>query len=68
MGFDYSVGVQSTPSNIALAIEHPEVVDKYLAEESSDGRVLGQLDPEKFPYIHTSRCGVIPKGSPQDNK
>ena len=28
----------------------------------SDGRVLGPLDPTRFPQIHTSRFGVIPKG------
>ncbi len=65
MGFDYSVGVRSTPSNMASAMEHPDVVDKYLAEECSDGWVLGLLDPSKFTYIHTSRFGVVPNGGPQ---
>ena len=31
--------------------------------ECSEGRVLGPLDPAKFPQIHTSHFGVIPKGS-----
>ena len=44
------------------ALERPEVVREYLATECSEGKVLGPLDPTKFPQIHTSRFGVIPKG------
>ncbi len=54
--------------NMASAAEHPEVVKDYLAVECSEGRVLGPLDPQDFPYVHVSRFGVIPKGSPEANK
>ena len=43
------------------ALERPEVVREYLATECSEGRVLGPLEPAKFPQIHTSHFGVIPK-------
>ena len=39
-------------------------IREYLAKECSGGRVLGPLYPSEFPYVHTSRFGVIPKGSP----
>ena len=39
------------------------MVRDYLATECSEGRVLGPLDPAEFPFVHTSRIGVIPKGS-----
>ena len=45
------------------ASERPEVIREYLAKECSEGRVLGPLDPAQFPWVHTSRFGVIPKGS-----
>ncbi len=43
--------------------EQPEVVDEYLAEECGKGRVLGPLNQEHLPHIHTNRFGVIPKGT-----
>jgi hypothetical protein len=49
--------------NPTSAREHPEVIREYLTKECSEGRVLGPLDPDQFPYVHTSRFGVIPKGS-----
>ena len=45
------------------ANEHQQVIRNYLAEECSEGRVLGPLPPAHFPDTHTSRFGVIPKGS-----
>ena len=48
--------------NMPSALERPEVIREYLAKECSEGRVLGPLDPTKFPHIHTSCFGVIPKG------
>lgn len=49
--------------NIPSSYEHPEVVDKYLANECKLGRVLGPwLTPPPCP-IHISRFGVIPKKS-----
>ena len=49
--------------NMSSAREKPEVIREYLAKECSEGRVLGLLDPSYFPFVHTSRFGVIPKGT-----
>ena len=65
IGFDYNLAphLQSACSNIRTASERPEVIREYLALECSEGRVLGPLDPSLYPFVHTSRFGVIPKGS-----
>ena len=39
------------------------IVRNYLTKECSEGRVLGPLDLSQYPFVHTSRIGVIPKGS-----
>ena len=41
-----------------------QVVRDYLAEECSEGRILGPLNPASFPFVHTSCFGVIPKSTP----
>ena len=43
------------------ASEHPKVVHDYLSEESTKGRIIGPLDPARWPDVHISRLGVIPK-------
>ena len=65
VGFDYAHAerTQNSTSNMLSAREHPEVISGYLATECAEGRVLGPLDPAQYPFIHTSRFGVIPKGS-----
>ena len=65
IGFDYSHAdyTRSSPNNMISARDHPEVVGEYLAAECGAGRVLGPFDPARFPLVHTSRFGVIPKGS-----
>ena len=45
------------------ATQKPEIVREYLVKECVEGRVLGPVDPLKFPRIQVSRFGVIPKGS-----
>ena len=45
------------------ARDRPEVIDEYLAEECSVGRVVGPLNPALFPGIQANRFGVIPKGT-----
>ncbi len=62
------MGRQSVLGNHSIIImvsasEHLEVIREYLAVECSEGRVLGPLDPALMPTAHTSRFGVIPKGS-----
>lgn len=32
--------------------------------ELKEGRIIGPLDPEEYPFIHTNRFGVIPKSTP----
>ena len=65
IGFDYKLAPQlrSAHSNMQTATQRPEVIRTYLAEECSEGRVLGPLDPIQYPFVHTNRFGVIPKGS-----
>ena len=45
------------------AIDHPDVVSLYLAEEVSAGRVLGPFPADRAYALawHISRFGVIPK-------
>ena len=62
VGFGGPIPCRKSACNMASARSKPEVIREYLATECSEGRVLGPLDPENFPQIHTSRLGVIPKG------
>ena len=61
VGFDYSHSCWSSPPNMS-ALEKPEVVTEYLAEEYAEGQVLGPFVLEQLPKIHTSHFGVIKKG------
>jgi hypothetical protein len=63
VGFNYRLPTRSASNNMLSAREHPEVIREYLAKECSEGRVLGPLDLGTPLAIHTSRFGVIPKGS-----
>jgi len=47
--------------NIQSALEHPEVVRDYLANECSLGRVLGPFPPSLLSNVHISPLGVVPK-------
>ena len=63
IGFDYgSHTCRRFPCNMLSARERPEIINDYLAQECSEGRVLGPLDPAQFPFVQTSKFGVIPKG------
>lgn len=55
--------LRSAKRNIPSAYEHPEVVDKYLENESKLGRVLDFGEAHPPHPLHVSRCGVIPKKS-----
>ena len=62
LGFDYSGhSCKRATRNMGSALERPEVVGDYLAEECSLGRVVGPLDPGLYPTVQVSRFGVIPK-------
>ena len=65
IGLDYKLALQlqSACSNMQTATQRPKVIWTYLVEECSEGRVLGPLDPAQYPFVHTNRFGVIPKGS-----
>lgn len=62
VGYSYSQQLRSAKRNMPSALEHPEVVERYLGEESRAGRILGPFQPGSIPNLHISRFGVIPKG------
>lgn len=43
------------------AMEHPDIIDTYLATEGSVGNILGPFSPQIAPRVHINRFGVIPK-------
>jgi len=43
------------------ATQYLEVVDAYLEEERTQGRIIGPLDTQEAEGVHISRFGVIPK-------
>ena len=49
--------------NMQSALQRPEVIREYLARQCAEGRVLSPLDQSQLSMVHTSRFGVIPKGS-----
>ena len=62
IGFSRTVQSKGA-ANMPSAAEQPRVIDDYLAEEYSEGRVLGPLSWGLFPQVHINRFGVIPKKS-----
>ena len=61
LGFDYSKSCQQTNRNMVSSLEHPQVVNDYLATECLAGRVMGPLLASDFPNVQISPFGVIPK-------
>ena len=59
--------LRSARKNLGSAIEHPKVVEEYLAAEISQNRVAGPFNRSSIADVHISRFGVIPKGH-QSNK
>ena len=55
--------LQSEKRNMPSAYDHPEVIDKCLANECCLGRVLVPFTTPLPMPIHISRFGVIPKKS-----
>ena len=62
-----SAMLSSSRRNLNCALEHPDVVDRYLTEELSYHRLAGPFKPLDIPNAHISRFGVIPKNH-QPNK
>ena len=46
VGFNRSQSLRSAKNNMKSAVDHPEVVSKYLAEEVAAGRVIGPIQEE----------------------
>ena len=61
-----STSLRSAARNLEGALTHPQVVEVYLKEELSLGRVVGPLPPSLHAGCHVSRFGVIPKGHQQE--
>ena len=61
-----STSLRSAAWNLEGALTHPQVVEVYLKEELSLGRVVGPLPPSLLAGCHVSRFGVIPKGHQQE--
>jgi len=62
VGFDYHHELLPAKHNMPSALEHSEVVERYLGEERAAGRILGPLDKNRTPRLQVNRFGVIPKG------
>ena len=68
IGFKQSPNpLKSAKCNLSCALQHPETVERYLAEEIALGRVAGPFQQSSVPQAHISRFGVIPKNH-QPNK
>lgn len=64
IGYDASMAtLQSETTNLRSALEQPEVVSRYLAEELTAGRVVrvGSVEEAEKLGVHCSPFGVIPK-------
>ena len=53
---------KSARTNLRGAVQHPKVVQEYLAIEQSKHRVAGPFDKSAVPKAHISRFSVILKG------
>ena len=68
IGFNHPAGtLTSAKKNLDCSLQHPSVVDQYLAEELSCHRMAGPFNTNFIPGAHISRFGVIPKNH-QPNK
>lgn len=65
IGFDYRrASCRPGPGNMKSVREHEEVVERYIGVECEARRVLGPLERSRFPRVHISPFGVIPKSEP----
>ena len=64
IGYSYDAACRHARGNMKSAQDNPQVIRDYLATELHAGRIVGPFDPKQYPYIHTSRFGVIPKSTP----
>lgn len=61
LGFDSTVSLKAAKKNKASAYQHAAVIDAYLDNECSLGRVAGPFDTPPITPLHISSFGVIPK-------
>ena len=62
IGCASSIRLKSESANMGSAIDHPDVVSKYIAKEPALGRMVGPLiSSASRQGLHISRFGVIPK-------
>ena len=67
IGFDATHLLLKCKKNMRSAYEHPNIVDKQLLKDCSQGYMLGPFDPAELTQVHTSRIGVIPKSTSPGN-
>ena len=60
-GFSPSQKLKSAKKNKPSVAQHASVIDVYLANEVSLGRVAGPFNSPPFPNLQISSFGVIPK-------
>ena len=61
LGFHSAHKLKPAKRNKPSALHHAHIVDAYLANEVSLGRVAGPFSSSPFPRLHISSFGVIPK-------
>jgi len=61
LGFCLTQPLKSAKKNKLSADQHESVIDEYLANEVSRGRVAGPFDSPPLPNLQVSSFGVIPK-------
>ena len=65
LGFHSAHKLKPAKRNKPSALHNSHIVDAYLANEVSLGRVAGPFSSSPFPRLHISSFGVIPmKGQP----
>ena len=65
IGFNRNSPLKSASQNMQSARDHPEVIQQYIDNECSLGRMMGPFGAQEaaaFTNYHVSRFGVIPKG------
>lgn len=62
LGFNNPLSsLKSARNNLDGALQHPAIVEEYIAEEITQHRVVGPFSKSAVPRAHISRFGVIPK-------
>ena len=68
IGFNHPADkLKSARRNLTGALQHPQVVEEYLATEILHHRVAGPFNKQHLPSVQLNRFGVIPKRH-QSNK